>query len=169
MAGPFYQNQNGAPNQGNYQPQGWQNSYAVPYSTMQQQQQSQMQTPRLPYDNQTPSQSVQQYLPGKVVLSHEDIKPNEVPMDGSISLFPLNDYSAIIAKQWDSNGLIQTVKYVPEQPPKSVEPQQNDISSAILERLDVIEKKLDRKPYYKKPYNKSRNYGQDETHEKGES
>lgn len=170
MAGPFYQNQNGASNQGAYQPQRWQNPYDQPYSQMPQNTQISSQ-PRLPYD-QNPSQASNQtsfIIPGRAINSIDEVKPNEVPMDGSISLFPIADYSAIFAKQWDTNGLIQTVKYVPEQPPKSAETQQNDISSAILQRLDAIERKLDRKPYYKKPYNKSRNYGQDETQEKGES
>lgn len=35
-------------------------------------------------------------------------------MDGSVSLFPQNDYSAIYAKTWTKDGTIATVKYVPE-------------------------------------------------------
>lgn len=44
-------------------------------------------------------------VPGRTVASENEIKPNEIPMDGTISLFPLSDYSAIFAKQWKSDGL----------------------------------------------------------------
>lgn len=42
-------------------------------------------------------------LTGRIIQTESDITPNEVAMDGSVSLFPLGDYSAIIAKQWNAN------------------------------------------------------------------
>lgn len=52
-------------------------------------------------------------LTGRIIQNENEITPNEVAMDGSVSLFPLGDYSAIIAKQWNANGTISTIKYVP--------------------------------------------------------
>lgn len=50
---------------------------------------------------------------GHVVSNESEIKPNEVPMDGSIALFPLSDFTSIIAKQWSQDGTIKTLKFVP--------------------------------------------------------
>lgn len=79
-------------------------------------------------------------LPGRPVGSEGEIKPNEVPMDGSISLFPLSDYSAIFAKQWKADGLIHSVKFVPVQ--VEAAPQEKSFNETVLERLDKIEKML---------------------------
>ena len=35
-------------------------------------------------------------------------------MDGSISMFPMQDGSAVYGKFWDSNGQIKTIRFVPE-------------------------------------------------------
>lgn len=42
--------------------------------------------------------SVPSMLPGRQVANADEITPQEVPMDGSVSLFPQQDYSAIYAK-----------------------------------------------------------------------
>ena len=55
-----------------------------------------------------------QSIPGRLVNNLDEITPQEVPMDGSVSLFPQNDYSAIYAKTWTKDGTIATVKYVPQ-------------------------------------------------------
>lgn len=111
------------------------------------------QTPNL-YQNQ-PSRF--QSIPGRLVNNLDEITPQEVPMDGSVSLFPQNDYSAIYAKTWTKDGTIATVKYVPEQP--QMEPQK----SPLEERLDRIDQRFDKlekmlsnrnKPYRKPQQNK---------------
>lgn len=77
--------------------------------------------------NQTPNHYQNQQLnrfqsiPGRAVKNLDEITPQEVPMDGSVSLFPQNDYSAIYAKTWTKDGTIATVKFVPEKP--QMEPQ----------------------------------------------
>lgn len=58
-----------------------------------------------------PNQSVNRTIFGRVINSENDITPNEVPMDGSISLFPLADYSKIFAKQWSQDGTIKTTVF----------------------------------------------------------
>ena len=47
-----------------------------------------------------------QSIPGRLVNNLDEITPQEVPMDGSVSLFPQNDYSAIYAKTWTKDGTI---------------------------------------------------------------
>ena len=49
----------------------------------------------------------------KIVNRLEDITPNDVPMDGTPAVFPLQDFSKIIVKRWDANGFIQTTAYTP--------------------------------------------------------
>lgn len=85
-------------------------------------------------------------LSGRMVNSETDIMPNEVIMDGSISLFPLSDYSSIIAKQWNANGTISTIKYVPITD-SSEESDTNKLVAVMNQRFDELEKKLsERKP-----------------------
>lgn len=76
-------------------------------------------------------------VPGKVISSLNDIRPNEVSMDGSVSLFPLNDYSCIYAKAWGQDGTIQTIRYIPEQ--QKVEETSDPVIEEIRKRLDSIE------------------------------
>jgi len=41
-------------------------------------------------------------IQGKVVQSESAIMANDVPMDGSVAFFPMQDMSAIVAKQWNN-------------------------------------------------------------------
>lgn len=50
---------------------------------------------------------------GRIVTSEQDIVPAEIPMDGSICLFMTEDCKSIIAKQWNSNGVLQSLIYSP--------------------------------------------------------
>lgn len=99
---------------------------------------------------QMPQPSIQQYqnpmpqtrpVTGRYIGSPTEIQANEVPMDGRIGFFPTNDMGAIFAKQWCSDGSIQTVKYVPEHPVDQVDSQPNYFEE-ILSRLSTIEEKL---------------------------
>lgn len=92
-------------------------------------------------------------LTGRIIQSENDITPNEVAMDGSISLFPLGDYSAIIAKQWNANGTISTVKYVPvmDEDCTDDEPSKLDaFSEQVNKRFDELEHLLTNRNNYKK-------------------
>lgn len=91
-------------------------------------------------------------LSGRLVNSLDEITPQEVPMDGSVSLFPKNDYSAIYAKTWTKDGTIATVKYVPEA--NQAAPQKTALEARldkIDQRFDKLERMLTRnnKPYRK--------------------
>lgn len=112
------------------------------------------QTPNL-YQNQQLNRF--QSIPGRLVNNLDEITPQEVPMDGSVSLFPQNDYSAIYAKTWTKDGAIATVKFIPEQP-ASATPQKSPIEERldrIDQRFDHLEKMLSNRNKPKKPYNKT--------------
>lgn len=81
---------------------------------------------------------------GRVIRSVSEVSPQEIASDGSVSLFPLRDESAIYVKSLDQQGNIRTVKYVPE-PYQEEQPtqQSNDAMSKIFERLDAIEKRIE--------------------------
>ena len=89
-----------------------------------------------PQQAQTPTPS---YLFGKVVNDPNQITPNEVPMNGSPGFFPTPDYSAIYLKAWNSNGSINTIKFVPEV--QNAESKEDPLKE-VLERLDRIEKSI---------------------------
>lgn len=55
-----------------------------------------------------------QLINGKIITKLEDITANDVPMDGSEAIFPLADKSKIYIKQWNANGTISTVEYLPQ-------------------------------------------------------
>lgn len=52
-------------------------------------------------------------LNGKVVQAVEQITANDVPMDGSVAVFPKQDMSEIYTKSWNADGTIRTVVYKP--------------------------------------------------------
>lgn len=84
------------------------------------------------------------YLPGRLIGTPEDIRPNEIPMDGTIAVFPSLDYSYVVLKAWNSNGSIQTEIYRHE---SSGEPTDKDVKLEefkmdLTERLERIEKML---------------------------
>ena len=51
---------------------------------------------------------------GRVVSSEDDITPNDVPMDNTVSLFPTDDYSCIFAKQWTEDDFVPTTNFEQE-------------------------------------------------------
>lgn len=52
-------------------------------------------------------------LNGKMVDAVEQITANDVPMDGSVAIFPKKDMSEIYLKSWTPNGTIATVVFKP--------------------------------------------------------
>lgn len=100
---------------------------------------------------QVATQQVQQMpmIPARMTTGLDDIRPNEVPSDGTVSLFMQSDYSAVYAKAVNAQGTIDTVRYVPERPPQAEQPKQVDISD-IDKRLERMEKMISKlKPYHK--------------------
>lgn len=82
---------------------------------------------------------------GRFVSSASEITPNEIPMDGSYSIFPTNDLSKIYVKSWNTDGTITTLEFSPVG--KSDKTEVNQISddpriSKILDKLENLEKQL---------------------------
>lgn len=48
----------------------------------------------------------------RVVKSPDEIKPNEIPSDGSISLFVNDDLGIIYGKRWTNNGTVDNMRFV---------------------------------------------------------
>lgn len=101
----------------------------------------------LPYNQQMPSTvgGMTQPIPslsGRMVTSPQEIRPNEVPMDGSVSFFPSSDGSYIYAKFWGPDGNIQTRVFVPEQPVSMEGTQTSSEFDQVMARLDKIEQML---------------------------
>ena len=73
-------------------------------------------------------------LLGKAVESIDVVKATDIPLDGSISYFPLTDGSAIVSKQLQTDGTSKMVVYKPTQEDKKEEIQfatLDDIQEAI--------------------------------------
>lgn len=91
-------------------------------------------------------------LNGKIVPSVEVITANDVPMDGSVAVFPKQDMSEIYVKFWENNGTIRTIVFKPilEQNPtnlsQTAEKLKFDLSdeatTAFMQRFDSLEKQI---------------------------
>ena len=127
-------------------PVGYQGMY--PYQMPQQP----IQIPANPY-MEPASQNRQLNLRGRSVASENDIRPNDIVMDGGVSFFPKDDGQAIFVKWWGSNGLIEGRVFVPAPDTTSDKVEGSNAEKKlddILERLVRLEKRLG------KPYNPSR-------------
>ena len=97
-----------------------------------------------PQTAQSPVQQLQmnanQSLVGHIVTANDQIPVSEVPQNGAPAYFPMQDGSSILAKSWQPDGTIATVRYIPEvQQSKPQEPSQQD---EILRRLESLEGKI---------------------------
>lgn len=85
-----------------------------------------------------------QSLRGRIVNSVEEITPNEVSMDGSVTLFPTKDFEKIYAKAWNADGTISTVEYIPKSRISSSTSTNNHAEKNASLDLSSIEERLDR-------------------------
>lgn len=94
------------------------NNYGQRYNTQQpymdrlaglQQYQQALQQPQM----QRQTQQMPLGLNGKMVDVVDQITANDVPMDGSVVIFPKKDMSEIYLKSWTPNGTIATVVFKP--------------------------------------------------------
>lgn len=60
-------------------------------------------------------------LPGFFINSESDILPNDIPTDGTISVFPYRDLSRIVLKQWSGSSNLETAVYILQQPQSNVQ------------------------------------------------
>lgn len=89
----------------------------------------------------------QNILYGKQVDNLEVVKATDIPLDGSISYFPLVDGSAIVTKQLGLNGASKIIVYKPtetEEPEKvkyATTDDVNELRNEIKELKDKLENK----------------------------
>lgn len=127
-------------------------SYATPTYSGYGQYQPQTQ-PAQPVQSPQPQNVVTAPMPrqtinGRFISNISEVTPNEVPMDGTASIFPVNDGSCVYVRFWNTEGNIQTLKFVPEKPTESV--QTTSDLDILMNKLNAIEAKLsNKKPYYK--------------------
>lgn len=82
-----------------------------PYNN--QQIQPQVQQPQMQTYAPQPTTPIIQGLQGKSVDSIDVVKAMDIPLDGSISYFPLVDGTAIVTKQLQQDGTSKTLVYKP--------------------------------------------------------
>lgn len=75
-------------------------------------------------------------ITGRVVGSTDDIAVQDVPTDGTVAWFPMQDGSAVVGKRWTPDGNIATTRFVPEAPGQQARPV--DPFEAINERIDGL-------------------------------
>lgn len=84
-------------------------------------------------------------ISGKYVNDFNEITANDVPMNGSPSIFLKSDRSEIQIREWSPNGQIVPRLYraveIVEQAPQE---QKDDYSNLIIERLTALEEKIDK-------------------------
>ena len=83
----------------------------------------------------------------------ENIVANDVPMDGSVAIFPMQDMSSIFVKSWGADGKIATIVFKPvlnDNPnnlPSDAEKAKFDLSdeatAVFMKRFDELEQKIE--------------------------
>ena len=91
-----------------------------------------------------PQPTVQNGLLGKSVDSIEVVKAMDIPLDGSISYFPLTDGSAIISKQLQNDGTSRTIIYKPiiEDKKETIKYVQFDDIEDLKKEIEELKKEI---------------------------
>ena len=145
---PYY-NQIQNPYQNNV-PMPWQSPYQNNVPMPSYQQPPQFQQPQM----QQPQPFVPIQIHGHTIKDENtEIAPNDVPMDGTVSLFPTEDYSCIFAKHWNKDGKITTTKYVPVSSDEDFTPTpgfEDEMRARMDELKDLLQKgnRYNGKPRY---------------------
>ena len=132
-----------------YNNYGYNPYYQPRYNTMPQQPnvEQSIQQPQ----NNIPFNGVQNrsLLNGKLVDSIDVVKSMEIPLDGSISYFPLTDNSAIITKQLQTDGTSKTIVFKPVDEEKltsryiTPEELEKSLKSIDLSEIDDLKDEFD--------------------------
>lgn len=77
-------------------------------------------------------------LQGKSVDSIDVVKAMDIPLDGTVSYFPLTDGSAIVSKQLQMDGTSKTVVYEPVKEENKEKQTQNIITTELTEQIKNI-------------------------------
>lgn len=91
------------------------------------------------FQQQNFQQPVAQTINGRFINSIQEVAAQDVPMDGSASIFPMRDGSGIYVKFWLPNGTIQTIFYEKAQDRPVVEGSKwEDVASDVYGRMDAL-------------------------------
>lgn len=123
-------------------------------------------------NNQKPEDVI---LSVRVVKSPDDIKVDQIPMNGKISLFMQDDMNVIYGKRWTNDGTIENLRFVLDtaSEPNGVKMSNNaaannqgfNIEELMAAVTNVIDNKLDQ---FKKEYSSDRyNQSKDRNNRKG--
>lgn len=85
----------------------------------------------LPQQNQ-PQENIYT-IRARYIGSPEDIRLGEVPMDGSMPLFLMQDHSAVIGKYWDKDAQLKTVRYIRDISQESVPESQKTTVQTVID------------------------------------
>ena len=149
-----------------YQPmQPYYNQYSNPYQASSPMPMQNPYQTGMPIPSYTPPQMFQpqtsqpqQFVPVQIhghTIKDEttEVAPNDIPMDGTVSLFPTEDYSCIFAKHWNKDGKITTTKYVPVSADEDFTPTpgfEDEMRARMDELKDLLQKgnRYNGKPRY---------------------
>lgn len=89
----------------------------------------------------------------RVIKTPDEIKADEIPMNGSIRLFLQEDMNVIYGKRWTNNGVIENIRYIREDPTPQQEQTQNPMDEFVNRISQMMDQKLDefKKEYIDKP------------------
>ena len=115
------------------------NNYGYnPYYQQQQRMQGIEQQPMITTYQQPMQLTKPSGLLGKSVDNIDVVKATDIPLDGSISYFPLTDGSAIVSKQLQMDGTSKMVVYKPVQ-----EDKKDAVKFATLEDIQNLKDDID--------------------------
>lgn len=83
---------------------------------------------------------------GYMVRDVSEIMPRDVPMDGSVSWFPKEDFTCIWARMWNKDGQLLTFKFVeevPNVPAQNQVDQPNEFQATLMSRLDALQASIE--------------------------
>lgn len=78
-------------------------------------------------------------IAGRIVKSVDEVLPNEVPMNGSVAVFPTSDMSSIFVKGWNQDGTISTVRFAPVVADDVIEQNDSVTLDDIMDQLTNIQ------------------------------
>lgn len=137
----------------------WMNNMMNMLNNQNNQNQQQNQNTQQPQETQPAPQKEPNISSARVIKSPEEIKPDEILMNGSVSLFLQEDMNVVYGKRWTNNGVLENIRFVREDPVPVEQPSQStSVSSINLEELakqisDMIDGKLEifKRDYIDKP------------------
>lgn len=100
---------------------------------------------QVPYQSIQPYQNTNRYayLQGKVIDNIDAVRVADIPLDGSISYYPLADGTAIVSKQLQQDGTSKIIVYKPMNTQETRYVTENELKD-IREEIDSLKKQLEK-------------------------